>query len=126
MATRGGVLVLRNDELRFIDASVAQRVLRGATVTRVPGAPIGLTVHEGRVICVFELGSSRGELVVCDVRGELVALAGLRVVESGMFEAAENGVRVESRAAPELDVAAELEAWAQQFWSRRRQAGDEE
>jgi hypothetical protein len=99
-------------------------VLRGATVTLVPGTRLGLTAYEGRVICVFELGQRRGELVICDLRGELVALAGLRVVESGTFEAAAAGVQVGSRVIPELDVSAELEAWAQQFWSRRRQAGD--
>jgi hypothetical protein len=125
MATHGGVLLLRNEELCFIDASVAQRVLRGAVVTLVPGTPLGLTVYDGRVICVFELGSSRGELVVCDVGGELVALAGLRVVETGTFEAADTGgVRAPSGVAQPLDVALEIEAWAQQFWSRRRQAGD--
>ena len=124
MNRRAGVLVEHNRERRFIAAEVAHRIVRGAVVTRVPGAALGLTLFEGRVISVFDLGPNRDELLVCEIQGELLALGGLRVLRSGFFEVWDEGVKFEAEPVPALHVQDELELWAQQFWNRRRQAGE--
>jgi hypothetical protein len=125
MTRHAGLLVEHRGALRFIPVNVAQRIVRRDAISRVVGSELGMTLFEGRVISVIELGSShRSELVVCDVDGESVALAGLSVLASGFFEAREEGVLSDAGTAPLLDVAAEVRAFERQLWKRDSPAGE--
>ena len=86
---RGGVLLRVDSALCFIPASVALRVAPPPRVTTVPGAPsdlLGVTLYEGMIVPVVEIGSARREMVVCQHAGELIGLVGGQVVQSGSFE----------------------------------------
>ena len=125
MAQLAGLLVEYETRRRFIPAEFVQRILRRVAISAVPGTPLGLTFYQGRVISVLALGSHRDELLVCDVQGELVALSGLRVLASGFFEAAAEGVRVDAQVVPAFDIVSEVASWEQRFWSDVRPKGEQ-
>jgi hypothetical protein len=86
-----GVVVRLDGALRFVPASVVLQVAPPPRLTNVIGAPpelLGIALFSGVVIPVLAIGPDRGEMLVCQCRGELVGLVGLRVIEAGEFEAA--------------------------------------
>ena len=87
-----GVLIRIGADARFLPASAVVRLARMPQVTRVPGGPpslLGLALHEGAIVPVLTLGTSRREMIVCDVEGELIGLVGTEVVRTGSFDVAE-------------------------------------
>jgi hypothetical protein len=124
MSRLAGVVVEHEAGRRFISAEFVQRIVRPVAISAVPGTRLGLTFFQGRVISVLALGNAQDELLVCDVQGELVALSGLRVLASGFFEAAADGVRMDSEVVPAFDVASEVAGWEQRFWSHFRPQGE--
>jgi hypothetical protein len=67
---------------------------------------------------VIELGRT-GELVVCDLGDESVALAGLEVARAGFFEVDERGAFAGDQHVPLFDVAAEARALEAELASSR-------
>ena len=103
-----GVLVRYRDALRFVPAEVALRIVRRPVISRVPGTELGITLVAGRVTSVVDVGERGDELLVCDVAGEPVALAGLSVVDAGFYDGDESGARLGDELVPRFDVQAEL------------------
>ena len=95
-----GVVVIHKGRRCFVPAAVAREVVPRPVISRVPGTPLGMALVSGRVVPVIDLGDDRRQLLVCDLDGEAVAIAGLDVVEAGFFEAVDR--------MPTLDVAAEV------------------
>ena len=112
MASRAvGLLVRRGDELCFVPGTIAEKVVRRPVVTRVPAVHLGITLVDGRVVAVVEVGEPverGGNLVLCALEGETVALSGLDVVDSGAFDEADGGVLVGGERVPPFDVAHEI------------------
>jgi hypothetical protein len=120
-----GMLVEYGSEPYFVPAAQAQRVVRRSVISAVPGTRLGITLYEGRVIPVLGVASGGAEeLLVCDLRGELVAVAGLRVLKAGFFEQDSGGVRVDARVVAPLDLTAELDALERELWDRRQGGRD--
>ena len=109
---RGGLLLRVDGELRFVPGTVAVSVAPAGRVTAVPGAPpdlLGIAMHEGAVVPVVAIGAARGDMVVCQHAGELVALVGGEVVRTGRFESvAERAdmVLVDGERVKQLDLTA--------------------
>lgn len=121
----GGMLVEYGAERYFVPAAQAQRVVRRSVISAVPGTRVGITLYEGRVIPVLGLATSAGEdLLVCELRGELVAVGGLRVLRAGFFEPDPGGVRLDGRVVTPLDLSAALEALERELWERRQASGE--
>jgi chemotaxis signal transduction protein len=86
----GGLVLLVDGQRMFIPATVALKVARIPTITRVPGAPselLGIALHEGAVVPIIALGPSRSAMVVCTFAGDKVGLVGGEVVETGLCDA---------------------------------------
>lgn len=106
---RGGILVRVDGELRFLSAASAVRISSSPRVTPVPGGPeslLGVTLCEGMIVPVLSIGSTRGEMIVCQHAGEVLGLVGGEILETGTFDAADDGVKVGDRHAPALDLSA--------------------
>ena len=85
----GGLVLLVDGVRMFVPATVALKVARLPTITRVPGAPpevLGIALHEGAVLPVIALGEAKSRMVVCSFAGETVALVGGEVVETGLCD----------------------------------------
>ena len=109
MAARGGIVLQTGRGHRFLPAEVATAVVPAATVVPVPGLAwpaVGLVLTEDRVATVLQVGSlSSDHMIICEIDGGSVALAGARVVATGMFVACGNaGVEWEGHRADDLDV----------------------
>jgi hypothetical protein len=129
----GGLIVRRGGRLHFIPSSVARRVVARPAVSRVPGTELGLSLIQGRVMAVLALGrpgvtetSTHAELVVCDLTTDCVAVSGLEVVASGLYPSAVQGVTVEGRLVPELDIAREVQRFEADLLLRRAQRRKEQ
>jgi hypothetical protein len=119
------MLVEYGSERYFVPAAQAQRVVRRSVISSVPGTRVGITLYEGRVIPVLGLERAAGEdLLVCELRGELLAVAGVRVLRAGFFEPDAGGVWLDGRVVAPLDLSAELEALERELWDRRHAGGD--
>jgi hypothetical protein len=97
MPSLGALLFRARGEARFVPAAIALRVTTTPPVTPVPGAPaglLGIALHEGGVVPVLEIGPARGEMIVCQSDGELVALLGGEGFVTGVFATAGDGVDV--------------------------------
>lgn len=133
-AGRGGIVVETDRGLAFVDASFAQRIATVTAIARVPGAvapTLGLAVSDGQVVTVLSLAAGvvargRQAIVICDLSGEQVGLAGGRVVATGVFEADGDGVRHHGSTVPAIDVRAlyahaEAAVWAARAERRERE-----
>jgi hypothetical protein len=121
MTELAGMLVEYGARSYFVPADQAQRVVRRSVISWVPGTRLGITLYEGRVLPVLPLPSGSGDdLLICELRGELVAVAGLRVLQAGFFAGDAEGVRVKAGVVPPLDVLAELDALERELWERRQ------
>jgi hypothetical protein len=103
---RAGVVVTTDDRRFFVPAEVAKKLISEPTITPVPGTDFGMALVSGHVVAVVWLGKSSGAALVCEVEGEILALAGVAPQQSDFFEAAPGGVRVDGERVPDLDVAA--------------------
>jgi hypothetical protein len=109
-ASKGGVLLRVDGELRFLPGSVAVRVSPAPRLTSVPGAPpelLGITMYEGSIVPVVAIGAARGDMVVCQHAGELVGLVGGEVVRTGRFDAVADRadlVQIDGERVRQLDV----------------------
>jgi CheW-like domain len=90
----GGV-VLRIDRQRFfLPAHVVVKLAPLSPITTMAGMPpglLGLTLHDGAILPLMEIGPARLSMIVCLYRGEAVALVGGEDLETGVFEAAADG-----------------------------------
>lgn len=105
---RAGLLVRSQRGEGFVPADVAESVVPAPTLSGVTGAPLDMALLGGRVLPVLPLGPRTGTLLVCRLEGELVAFSGLEVDRAGFFGAAADGVLVDGRFVPDLDLAGEL------------------
>jgi hypothetical protein len=80
----------------------------------VPGVGLGIALVEGVVVPVIELGSDPIEVLLCRAHGQLVALAGVRVVASGLFSRDDEAVVFGEARVPTLDVSSKLDELEQQ------------
>ncbi len=110
MSARTAGLLVKLDHLWFLPAEIARKVVRPPKVSDVPGVPLGIALVDGRVVSVIRVSSNNGDLVLCDVNGETVALSGFEVVASGAFTASADGVVHEGREIRTFDVSATLDA----------------
>lgn len=105
----GGVLVQRAGQLEFVPEHVLRRIVPRPVVSRVPGTELGLALIAGRVVSVISVAPddrTDGVLLLCTVGDEVVALSGLGVVFSGLFESDSGVVSWEGQRVPTLDVGA--------------------
>ena len=105
----GGVLFRIAEQLYFLPATIASKVLPMPGVARVPGAPaelVGVALVEGEMVPVVAIGDldARGSrrlspneraradnrpMLVCTYLGERVGLVGLEIVATGRFDSSE-------------------------------------
>jgi hypothetical protein len=86
---RGGIVLRVDGALCFLPASVAVRIAPSPRVTPVPGGPrdlVGVAMHEGTIVPVVAIGTTRTEMIVCQHAGEPVGLLGGQVVRTGVFD----------------------------------------
>jgi hypothetical protein len=107
-AGAAGLVVRVRGERRFVPATLVQKVVTAPRLSPVPGSHLQLALVDGRVVPVVGLGANAPELVVCHSDGELVALAGLTVEESGFFPVSGDGIRHQDETLPPLDLQREL------------------
>lgn len=118
MSERAGVLLRAGGELGFVPAEVAKSLLRAPIVSPVASTPLSMALVAGQVVPVVALGSPTGELVLCEIEGELVGFSGLEVERAGTFEAAEGGVVSDGRVLRDLDLSSVLRSLDQAFEPR--------
>ena len=104
-----GLVVEVAGALRFVSASFAVRAVQRPPVTPIPGAPLGIALVDGLVVPVLELGTGADDLLLCRARGQLVGLAGLRVIQSGFFPQTDDNIELDGERVPVLDVETELQ-----------------
>jgi len=68
-----------------------------------------MTLVAGEVLAVVELGEPSGELLLCELDGQTVALSGLRADRVGFWPASDSGVSVDGVNVPSLDLKAALD-----------------
>jgi len=122
-ATRAaGILIRHLGALYFLPTTVAQRVVSRPVISMVPGTLLGMTLVAGRVLPVVDLRRQPGrrplQIVVCDIDGEQVAIAGISAIASGFFDVSEDGVKIGDEHVPPLDVAAEVQRVERQLAGR--------
>ncbi len=104
----GGVLFRVAEQLYFLPATIASKVLPMPVMARVPGAPaelVGVALVEGEMIPVVAIGdlerraSRRSKnpdraradsrpMLVCTYLGERLGLVGLVIIATGRFDSA--------------------------------------
>lgn len=102
-------LLVQLEQTWFLPADVAKRVVRRATISPVPGSRVGITIVEGRVVTVLRVGGSAssgplGDLVLCEIGGETVGLAGFEVLAAGRYPRTGDGVIAQGRPVRRFDV----------------------
>lgn len=112
----GGIVFRAGEELAFLAASVALKVMPLPVYARVPGAPesiLGVTIVDGEtlpVVCArFPWAPPRSgptPMLVVSYLGERVGLVGIEVCATGTFESAPEGVLHEGNLAVSFDVGA--------------------
>lgn len=123
-ARRAGVVLDTHDGPRFISAKLARKVVLLGPVTSIAGLPPeveGIALAEGSVITVVKLTSSatqQSEAVLCEVRGDLLALRA-QILEAGLFHERPRGVMFHDTLALELDVAALHERLQSALWTEQ-------
>jgi hypothetical protein len=108
MAAGAGIVVRARGRRWYVPALLVQRVMLSPRLSPIPGQPLRMALVEGRVVPVLPLGDDGNHLIVCHSDGEPLGIAGVDVEQSGFFEAADGGVRVNDEVLPQLDLAAEL------------------
>lgn len=104
MAQRAGLLVRRGGELSFLPASVARWLLPVPRLTKIPWDSAQMALVGGEVVAVLPLGEPSGELLLCQLDGQAVALSGLSADRVGFWPESEVGVSVDGVDVPTLDL----------------------
>ena len=118
MAQRAGLLVRRGGELAFLPAHVARSLVPLPRLSKIPWDSAQMTLVGGEVLAVLELGEPSGELLLCELDGQAIALSGLFADRVGFWPEDESGVRVDGVLVPTLELGRAL----RQFRSRRPSA----
>jgi hypothetical protein len=108
-ANQGGVVFRVANELFFLPATVAQRVVPVPKMGRIPGAPpdlCGLALVEGEMIPVVSLAEPRTAMLVVQYLGERLGIVGIDVVATGRFETTHDHVLHSGEHARLFDVSA--------------------
>lgn len=108
MAQRAGLLVRRGGELAFLPATLARWLLPQPRLTKVPWDSAQMALVGGEVVAVLPLGESSGELLLCQLDGQAVALSGLNADRVGFWPASDTGVEVDGVRVPTLDLSQAL------------------
>ena len=108
MAQRAGLLVRRGGELAFLPASVARWLLPLPRLTKVPWDSAQMALVGGEVVAVLPMGEPSGELLLCELDGQAVALSGLSADRVGFWPASDTGVEVDGVVIPTLDLSEAL------------------
>jgi len=108
MAQRAGLLVQHGGELAFLPASVARWILPLPRLTKVPWDSAQMALVGGEVVAVLRLGEPSGELVLCELDGQAVALSGLYAHRVGFWPSSETGIEVDGIDIPMLDLSEAL------------------
>ncbi len=101
-----GVVLRAGGAEHFLPASTAARIVPRPVVTAVPGSALGMALVEGRVVPVIDVGSEDGDLLLCDLDGDVVALRGVQVLSAGAYDGDGAGANVDGRRLSTFDVAA--------------------
>ena len=127
MALRAGLLVrcggrashsATEGELAFLPASIARFLLPLPRLTPVPWDSAQIALVGGEVVAVLALGEPSGELLLCELDGQAIALSGLFADRVGFWPEDESGVRVDGVLVPTLELGRAL----RQFRSHRPSA----
>jgi hypothetical protein len=109
--SRGGMIFRAGTDAArtfFLSADVAIKVTPHPQIARLPGAPptlLGITLSDGAVLPLLELGPDRSTMILCVHRGEPLGLVGAEEIRTGVFpSAAGGGVEVDGAAVPPFDV----------------------
>lgn len=130
----GGVVFRVGEELFFLPANIAHKVLPMPAVARVPGAPpdlVGVALVEGETLPVVAVlpsiesrshadrrhRSSHRPMLVCTFLGEKVALVGIEMVATGRFAPSDDGVEHGGRRARTFDVGAVVARLREGRWA---------
>lgn len=134
----GGVLFRVAEQLHFLPATIASKVLPMPGVARVPGAPaelVGVALVEGEMVPVVALGDldTRGSrrlspneraradnrpMLLCSYLGERVGLVGLEIIATGRFESSDSETITHGGALAELfDVGAVFSRLREHRWA---------
>ena len=104
MSERAGLLVRAGEDLGFVSAEIARKVVPLPQSSPVANTPLAMALVSGQVLPVVAIGSPTGVLLVCEIDGELVGFSGLAVERAGAFPAADGGVLVDERKLSDLDL----------------------
>src|SRR5262245_21937729 len=104
MTEVAAVLVVGPRGRAFVRAELARQIVVEPKISRVPSSDVQMAMVGGRVVSVLSLGESSGSLLVCEVEGEPVALAGLRIERVGRFASDGAGIRVDGELLSEIPV----------------------
>ena len=123
----GGIVFRAGEELAFLPATIAIKVMPLPEVARVPGAPeaiLGVTLVDGGtmpVVCAAvpwsRPRSGAIPMLVLAFSGERIGLVGIDVLATGHFEATAEGVMHEGNPARPFDVAALVARFAGGRWA---------
>jgi chemotaxis signal transduction protein len=86
---QGGVVFRVANELFFLPATVAQRIVPVPKMGRIPGAPpdlCGLALVDGEMIPVVAVAGPRTAMLVVQYLGERIGVVGVHVLATGRFE----------------------------------------
>jgi chemotaxis signal transduction protein len=125
----GGVVFRVDEELFFLPATIANKVLPMPGVARVPGAPpdlVGVALVEGEMVPVVAVGPKNGPrgrspahrpMLVCTFLGEKVGIVGVEVVATGRFPATDDGVQHQGASARIFDVGGVVARLSEGRWA---------
>lgn len=106
--TESAGLIVDRDGLFFVPASVARKIVRKRVVSHIPGTQLGMALVSGRVVSVLSISERETDLLLCEVAGEDIAVAGLEVVASGTWPRIDGGIEYDGGRVRELDLATVL------------------
>jgi hypothetical protein len=108
MAQRAGLLVRRGEQLAFLPANVARSLVPLPRLSQIPWDSAQMALVGGEVVAVLALGEASGQLLLCELDGQAVALSGLWAERVGFWPVSESGVSVDGVSVPALDLGAAL------------------
>lgn len=123
---RGGVVFRVGEELFFLPASIAMKIIPAPSIARMPGSPRelrGVALVDGNMIPVVDVAAAGplrlgAPMLVCTVLGEQVGLLGMDIVATGRFDVDGSGeVRAHGKVARAFDVAAVIARVREGRWA---------
>ncbi len=104
MTELAGLLVMRDGQRAFLPAACVKGLVPAPRLTRIPWDSAQMALVGGEVVAVLELGEPSPELVLCEVRGQAVALSGLHAERVGFWPERDSGVLIDGSVVPTLDL----------------------